>query len=134
MSKRELLDETFDLGQTIIAVNGTYAGVVLPNHLLKEQVVNLRISRQLAQRLDITDYELTARLSFNKEQFDVVIPLNAIFGLFVTPEHLVTFTDCLPQCILDDAAELEKKEEQDKTLSFQDEVKSLRKKSLRKNN
>ena len=129
--KKEFLNEAFDLGQCIIVVDGSKDGVVLPPYLLTSERVSLRISRTLALRLDITETELSARLSFNKQNFDVTLPLDAIYGLWFDEDTLVTFPESTPLSILRQIKPNEVESEEN-TLSFQDEVKSLTKRKKEK--
>lgn len=80
MEKRRRLENFLDGGLVGISVNPKVAGVDLPEHLMKENKVDLNLSYGFRLPVfDITNDEVRATLSFNKKEYLCIIPWSSIF-------------------------------------------------------
>lgn len=94
MTKRQILERALDQGLTKILVFTKIAGVALPQHLMEEDECMLNLSYKFRRRIELTDHQLEADLSFNKKIFPIVIPWESIIRMIdANGDHHVFRTD-----------------------------------------
>jgi hypothetical protein len=80
----------------IVQVNPAVAGVILPDHLKKESTITLKLSKLFSGGMEITPEKIEANLSFNKQYFCCVIPLDAIWGAVSIKNEVTVWPESAP--------------------------------------
>lgn len=78
--KRKTIEILLEEKHMFIHLNPSEEGVVLPEHLMNEPVVTLKLSRFFSHPLKILPEELHIPLSFDDGVFSCQIPFAAILG------------------------------------------------------
>jgi stringent starvation protein B len=77
--KRELLETLLEKGMVLVAVNGRFPGVDLPEHLRGDPQVNLNLSYRFGWPMEVGDWGVRATLTFGGRPYDCALPWPAIF-------------------------------------------------------
>jgi len=77
--KRELVETLLEKGMVLVAVNGRYPGVDLPEHLRGDPQVNLNLSYRFGLPMDVGDWGVRATLTFGGRPYDCALPWQSIF-------------------------------------------------------
>lgn len=73
---RLLLDE-----YALVHLDPKTAGVTLPDHLMQNEYVTLKLSRLFRGAMQVLDGEIVAELLFDDEYFNCNVPFAAIWGM-----------------------------------------------------
>lgn len=77
--KRELLETLLEKGMVLVAVNGRFPGVDLPEHLRGDPQVNLNLSYRFGWPMEVGEWGVRATLTFGGKPYDCALPWQAIF-------------------------------------------------------
>lgn len=78
--QRTTINRLLNDEQVLVHINPQLAGVSLPEHLMKNRSVTLRLSRYFRGDLTTDDSQVSAELLFGSEYFTCIIPWNSIWG------------------------------------------------------
>lgn len=92
---RFLLDE-----YVLIHLDPTCAGVVVPAHLTKTQVVTLKLSKLFRGAMELTKEKVSADLLFEQDYFSCVVPLDAVWGATNDKGDTVVWPESAPPNVL----------------------------------
>ena len=98
--KKEAINTFLEGDHVLLHINPAITGLALPDYLMKEQTVTLRISRHYQGSLDIGEGQITAELRFSGVYNTCTIPYGSLWGctsdkgeflLWPAAEHLKLF-------------------------------------------
>jgi hypothetical protein len=115
--KRQILEDFLKEGKTMIIIDSTKDGVVLPKHLMHLLQVKLNLSYKFANKIfEITDEKIVVDLSFGNKKFVCTIPMDSIYyiALFGDLEG-VPFLEDMPEIFIQMAQELDELELEDES-------------------
>lgn len=92
---RFLLDE-----YVLIHLDPTRAGVVVPAHLMKGQVLTLKLSKLFRGAMEVTEEKVTADLLFEQDYFSCVVPFDAVWGATNDKGDTVVWPESAPPNVL----------------------------------
>ncbi|MBN8547782.1 MAG: hypothetical protein J0M12_00555 [Deltaproteobacteria bacterium] len=92
---RFLLDE-----YVLIHLDPSRAGVVVPNHLTKSQVLTLKLSKLFRGAMELTKEKVTADLLFEQDYFSCTVPLDAVWGATNEKGDTVVWPESAPPNVL----------------------------------
>jgi hypothetical protein len=78
--KKALLDKLLGDEYALVHVNTGTGGLDLPDHLLAQPSVTLRVSRLFRYPVELTDAEIIAELLFKGSYFTCKIPWDSVWG------------------------------------------------------
>ena len=93
--ERLLADE-----QVLVHINPSQPGVVIPEYLMANRTVTLRLSRFFRGQLTTNDEQIKAELLFGPNYFECCIPWNSIWGATSVREEEFVWTEVTPPEIL----------------------------------
>jgi hypothetical protein len=103
--------------QVLVHINPAYPGVAIPDYLMENRTVTLRLSRYFKGRLSTNATEITAELLFGPSYFVCSIPWGSIWGASSVRGEEFVWTEATPPDILhlvlsqeERSAELERRE------------------------
>lgn len=94
--KFDVLNRLLDDEYVIIHVDTSVEGLILPEYLLKETSVTLKLSRYFKGGIEVGPEIIQTNLSFNKEYFPCTIPLKAIWGASSQKNENIIWPDSTP--------------------------------------
>lgn len=80
----------------LVHVNTAYPGLKLPNHLLEQGTVTLKLSKLFRGKLLVEKDLITAELLFSEAYFDCEIPMGAIWGVTSFQGRQTIWPESLP--------------------------------------
>ena len=92
----QLLEEEY----LLLHLDGSVSGTQLPDYLINNPSVTLKISRLFRGELEVTSTGLTASLLFGNNYFDCIIPLSCIWGVTSVDGNNIIWPECTPEEIL----------------------------------
>jgi hypothetical protein len=100
-----------------VHINPAFPGVTIPEYLLDNRTVTLRLSRYFKGRLSTNEHQITAELLFGPSYFVCSIPWGSIWGASSVRGEEFVWTEATPPDILhlvlsqeERSAELERRE------------------------
>ena len=92
---RFLLDE-----YVLIHLNPKSEGVSVPAHLIKGEVLTLKLSKLFRGAMELTREKVTADLLFEKDYFNCIVPLAAIWGATSAGGETLLWPESAPESVL----------------------------------
>ena len=94
--ERLLLDE-----QVLVHINPQCSGVTLPNHLLPNRTVTLRLSKYFKGSLTTDSEKISAELLFGSDYFTCVMPWQSIWGASSIRGEDFIWSEAAPEDVVD---------------------------------
>ncbi len=87
--------------QVLVHINPAFPGVTVPEYLMDNRTVTLRLSRYFKGRLSTNENQITAELLFGPNYFVCSIPWGSIWGASSVRGEEFVWTEATPPDILD---------------------------------
>jgi len=103
IAKRELCEKLLTPGTVMLVVDTRRHGVTVPSHLAGDPKLRLNIDYRFGAAMTVDDWGVNATLSFGGDEFDCVLPWEAIYVLMPhTSSQPYVFPDDVPNEVLDE--------------------------------
>ncbi len=102
--KHTTLTRFLEQEYVLLHVNPAIPGLVLPEHLLRNPTVTLKLSHWFQGAMEIESEKVTANLLFNGTYFNCVIPYRCVWGMTSTSGESNMWPDALPSAALESIA------------------------------
>ncbi len=104
--KYRVIDELLVQEYTLIHVNTMMQGVVLPQHLLSQPTVTLKISRFFPKPMFLGKETVRAELMFNGGYFSCIVPWEAIWGVTSLKGEGKVWIEAVPKGVFQELAKV----------------------------
>jgi stringent starvation protein B len=88
-------------------------GVSIPDYLMDNPTVTLKLSRHFRGKLEITEERVKTELLFNDKYFDCVVPFEALWGMTSFRGQFLMWPESTPQEVFDTLIKQAKDQEGD---------------------
>ena len=96
-SKKDILTEMLSHGLTTIQIDTNYLGVDVPKAFRGTTNMRLNLSYKFRSRLELTDFGIVARLSFDRVWYTCRIPWCAVWFMHQGDAFGLFFKDDMPE-------------------------------------
>jgi hypothetical protein len=87
--------------QVLVHINPAFPGVTIPEYLMDNRTVTLRLSRYFKGRLSTNENQITAELLFGPSYFVCSVPWGSIWGASSVRGEEFVWSEATPPDILD---------------------------------
>ena len=94
--KFDVINRFLDDEYLVVHLDPSVEGVILPDYLLKNENITLKLSRLFRGGIEVNDEQIEATLSFNKVPFPCTLPLKAIWGVTNINNENIMWPDSMP--------------------------------------
>jgi stringent starvation protein B len=99
--QRKTVERLLNDEQVLVHINPQRKGVVIPEHLVDNRTVTLRLSRYFKGDLTTDDDKVTAELLFGQQYQTCVLPWDSIWGASSMTGEDFVWADAAPEEIID---------------------------------
>jgi len=113
-SKKSVLERLLNFEYILVFVNTKTLGLVLPDYLLVDPSVTLKLSQHFEGRLEIEETKIEAVLRFKGQYFPCTVPMSGIWGVSTPKGSNYFWLESAPEDVLASFATKAKEHEDQK--------------------
>ena len=99
-SKQAVIERLLNFEYILAFINAEVPGVVLPEHVVKEPTITLKLSFHFEGKMEILPDRVEAVLRFKGQYFSCVLPMDSIWGISTPKGSNYFWMECAPASVL----------------------------------
>lgn len=99
-SKQAVIERLLNFEYILVFINASVTGVVLPDHIINEPTLTLKLSYHFEGKMEVHPDRIDAVLRFKGQYFSCVLPMNSIWGVSTPKGSNYLWMECAPESVL----------------------------------